>query len=76
MMADSTAVCNPLGKPYKRLVPGYEAPCYIAWSGKCFTINPRTISEGSSYLYPSTFIFQWKPIDGVSCNLRSWTRWY
>ena len=29
-----TAVCNPLVNSYKRLVPGYEAPCYIAWSGK------------------------------------------
>ena len=29
-----TAVCNPLVNSYKRLVPGYEAPCYIAWSKK------------------------------------------
>ena len=29
-----TAVCNPLVNSYKRLVPGYEAPCYIAWSGQ------------------------------------------
>lgn len=29
-----TAVCNPIVNSYKRLVPGYEAPCYIAWSGK------------------------------------------
>ncbi|NPV70948.1 MAG: type I glutamate--ammonia ligase [Firmicutes bacterium] len=27
-----TAICNPLVNSYKRLVPGYEAPCYIAWS--------------------------------------------
>jgi len=27
-----TAVANPLVNSYKRLVPGYEAPVYIAWS--------------------------------------------
>lgn len=27
-----TAICNPLINSYKRLVPGYEAPVYIAWS--------------------------------------------
>ncbi|WP_019119221.1 type I glutamate--ammonia ligase [Brevibacillus massiliensis] len=28
------AITNPLVNSYKRLVPGYEAPCYVAWSGK------------------------------------------
>ncbi len=28
-----TAVCNPTVNSYKRLVPGFEAPVYIAWSG-------------------------------------------
>ncbi len=27
-----TAVCNPNVNSYKRLVPGYEAPIYVAWS--------------------------------------------
>ena len=27
-----TALANPLVNSYKRLVPGYEAPCYVAWS--------------------------------------------
>ncbi|WP_203288804.1 type I glutamate--ammonia ligase [Metabacillus indicus] len=27
-----TAITNPIVNSYKRLVPGFEAPCYIAWS--------------------------------------------
>ena len=29
-----TAICNPTVNSYKRLVPGFEAPVYIAWSQK------------------------------------------
>ena len=27
-----SAICNPTTNSYHRLVPGYEAPAYIAWS--------------------------------------------
>ncbi|HWI47472.1 MAG TPA: type I glutamate--ammonia ligase [Rummeliibacillus sp.] len=29
-----TAVTNPTVNSFKRLVPGYEAPCYVAWSAQ------------------------------------------
>ncbi|MDO4297351.1 MAG: type I glutamate--ammonia ligase [Lachnospiraceae bacterium] len=29
-----TAITNPIVNSYKRLVPGFEAPVYIAWSGR------------------------------------------
>lgn len=31
-MKGVSVIMNPLVNSYKRLVPGYEAPCYIAWS--------------------------------------------
>lgn len=33
-MKEMTILTNPLVNSYKRLVPGYDAPVYIAWSGK------------------------------------------
>ena len=33
-MKAMTVITNPLVNSYKRLVPGYEAPIYIAWSCK------------------------------------------
>lgn len=29
---EMSAITNPIVNSYKRLVPGYEAPCYICWS--------------------------------------------
>lgn len=33
-MRSIAAITNPIVNSYKRLVPGYEAPVYIAWSGR------------------------------------------
>jgi glutamine synthetase len=33
-MRSLAAITNPLVNSYKRLVPGYEAPCYVAWSAR------------------------------------------
>lgn len=33
-MKGMTAITNPIVNSYKRLVPGYEAPVYMAWSAK------------------------------------------
>lgn len=45
-----TAVANPLVNSYKRLVPGYSAPCYVAWSASnrsTLIRIPATRGEGT-----------------------------
>ncbi len=44
-----SAVTNPLVNSYKRLVPGYEAPCYLAWSSSNRSVLIRVpASRGQS----------------------------
>lgn len=43
-----TAITNPTVNSYKRLVPGYEAPCYIAWSAKNRSPLVRVPASGGS----------------------------
>lgn len=49
-MKGMTAIMNPLVNSYKRLVPGYEAPIYVAWSAtnRSLLIRiPATGGEGT-----------------------------
>lgn len=45
-MPDMACLTNPLVNSYKRLVPGYEAPCYMAWSAKNRTPLIRVPASG------------------------------
>ena len=48
-----TAICNPTTNSYHRLVPGYEAPAYIAWSGSNRSAIVRVPQhfKGEKYAY-------------------------
>jgi glutamine synthetase len=47
------AICNPTTNSYHRLVPGYEAPAYIAWSGsnRSAIIRVPQHFKGEKYSY-------------------------
>ena len=47
-MKGFTALTNPLVNSYKRLVPGYEAPCYCAWSASNRSALIRIPAAGAS----------------------------
>ena len=77
-----TAVCNPTVNSYKRLVPGYEAPCYVAWStsnrsplvripaarGKSTRVEVRSVDPAANpYLAMSTILAA--GLDGIENKL-------
>ncbi|MCY1691698.1 type I glutamate--ammonia ligase [Exiguobacterium sp. SL14] len=79
-----TAVCNPTVNSYKRLVPGYEAPCYVAWSarnrsplvrvparrGLSTRIEVRSVDPAKNpYLALATLLAS--GLDGIKNNLKA-----
>ena len=77
-----TAVCNPTVNSYKRLVPGYEAPCYVAWStsnrsplvripaarGKSTRVEVRSVDPAANpYLAMTTILAA--GLDGIENKL-------
>lgn len=79
-----TAVCNPTVNSYKRLVPGYEAPCYVAWSarnrsplvrvpaarGLSTRIEVRSVDPAANpYLALATLLAS--GLDGIKNNLQA-----
>lgn len=77
-------VTNPTINSYKRLVPGYEAPCYISWSdanrstmiripaqrGKGTRIEVRSVDPSANpYLAISAILAA--GLDGITHNLNS-----
>ncbi|MFB6103586.1 MAG: type I glutamate--ammonia ligase, partial [Halobacteriaceae archaeon] len=58
-----TAVCNPTVNSYKRLVPGYEAPVYIAWSD----VNRSALVRKPAARHPAAARIELRSPD-PSCN--------
>lgn len=58
-----TAICNPLVNSYKRLIPGYEAPVFIAWS----VLNRSTLIRKPASREPKKTRIEFRSPD-PSCN--------
>ena len=64
-----TAILNPLVNSYKRFVPGFEAPCYIAWSVRnrsplirIPTVNRDNADKLRRYPRQTPLARVWRPI--------------
>ena len=70
-----TAIINPTVNSYKRLVPGYEAPVYIAWAGSNRSPLIRVpASRGmGTRLELRSGRPNGKPILGTCCSFGSWS---
>lgn len=64
-----TAITNPTVNSYKRLVPGYEAPVYIAWAGRNRSPHVRIpASRGKGTRLELRAVDPTaKPLLGISC---------
>jgi len=58
-----TAVCNPTVNSYKRLIPGYEAPVYVAWSD----VNRSALIRKPAARVPAASRIEFRSPD-PSCN--------
>ena len=73
-----TAVTNPTVNSYKRLVPGYEAPCYVAWSAR--NRSPLIRIPSSRGLSTRVEVRSvdpcCEPISSNGSSIKSWFRWH
>ena len=64
-----TAIMNPTVNSYKRLVPGYEAPVYIAWAGRNRSPLVRVpATRGMGTRFELRSVTNGKPIYRYGCS--------
>ena len=74
-MKEMAILTNPLVNSYKRLVPGYDAPIYIAWSptSNRSSLDPYPISKrGRNQDRASLPGLCNEPLSGISCLSSGW----